>query len=90
MNSFVLKCFFSSSRKSSIQFIGKREMKQNSPLTKQAQAIVQTATTNNQYVSPISSAKYRPQLTQEEIEVINSGGVTNIKDWNKIKLKRKL
>jgi hypothetical protein len=41
-------------------------------------------------ISPISSHIYRPRITQEEIDIINNGGVSNIKDWNKIKLKKKI
>ena len=41
-------------------------------------------------VEPINNLKYRPQLTKEEIDVINNGGELNIPDWNKIKLKKKM
>lgn len=36
------------------------------------------------------SFRYRPSISNEEIEAVNNGGSLNIKDWNKIKLKQKI
>jgi hypothetical protein len=52
--------------------------------------IVKKVPAINHNISPISSHIYRPRITQEEIDTINNGGVSTIKDWNKIKLKKKI
>jgi len=56
----------------------------------QHEEIVKKVPSINLNISPISSHIYRPRITQEEIETINNGGVSTIKDWNKIKLKKKI
>ena len=40
-------------------------------------------------VCPNSLSKLRPKVSQEEIDIINNGGLVNYKDWSKIKVKSK-
>jgi hypothetical protein len=93
MNRIYFK-FFTNSNKAKIQFIGKRSSRDTSKhiLNNQkneevAKIIIKPVI--NLKISPTSSHIFRPSISKEEIEEINNGGVLNIKDWTKIKIKKK-
>lgn len=93
------------STKAKIKFIGKRSLLDSKSLETQtvnnANFNNQTTqqTPQNQTLQQIQNEKprssstfsfqYRPQITLDEIEVINNGGVNKIPDWNKIRVKTK-
>jgi hypothetical protein len=83
MNLKSVRYNFTTLRKVQIKFIGPRSL-----LNKKIN--IEGDKSHVSKISSVSSLPYRPKLSQEEIEVINSGGISNIKDWTKIKLKKKV
>ena len=96
MNKFIAKAFSNivPHQKAKIKFIGKRSLFEhaNKHLVNQHVAEIkkEEVVKIKPNMSMSSFNKYRPVITQEEMDIINNGGVLNIKDWNKIKLKKKI
>lgn len=96
MNKFIFKAFSNVAphQKAKIRFIGKRSLFENANkhlLNQHVAEIKKEEIVKIKHnISSSSFNIYRPVITKEEMEVINNGGVLNIKDWNKIKLKKKI
>jgi hypothetical protein len=82
--------------KAKIKFLGKRSLlTETNNLNNQSNKNFSSDIISNNVVEPTITSnsftinRYRIDISEEESEIINNGGPTNIRDWTKITLKPK-